>query len=186
MAVSPSVIDTLVTQLDLQPHPEGGLYRRTNSSEERIFRSDANRPHHQRHASTAIYYMLRDSDYSAWHRIDSDELWHFHLGDPLFIHVLNPQGELSTQVLGNPLEHPDGAFQVHVFADHWFAAERIGQCGFSLVGCTVAPGFEFETFELADVPRLQQQYPRHQALLARLAPRKPAPPDENTPRNGSR
>jgi uncharacterized protein len=178
MAVDPSVINRLIRQLDLQPHPEGGLYRQTYRSEERILRSDANRTRVERHASTAIYYMLRDSDYSAWHRIDADELWHFHLGDPLFIHVLNPHGELATHVLSNPLEQPDGAFQVLVPAGHWFAAERTGPRGFSLAGCTVAPGFEFETFELADVAPLEQRYPRHQAVLQRLAPRKPGKPDE--------
>jgi uncharacterized protein len=178
MAADQSAINRLITQLDLQPHPEGGLYHRTYCSEERVLRPGTDHTRIERHASTAIYYMLRDNDYSAWHRIDADELWHFHLGDPLFIHVLNPQGELVTHVLGNPLEQPDGAFQVQVPAGHWFAAERIGQRGFSLVGCTVAPGFEFETFELADVAKMQQHYPRHQAVLFRLAPRKPNMPDD--------
>jgi uncharacterized protein len=172
MAVDTSMLNRLIRHLNLQPHPEGGLYRQTYRSEECILRSGEDQTRVERRASTAIYYMLRDSDYSAWHRIDADELWHFHLGDPLFIHVLNPQGGLSTHVLSNPLEQPDGAFQVRVPAGHWFAAERTGPRGFSLAGCTVAPGFEFETFELADIDELKMRYPRHQALLLRLAPHK--------------
>jgi uncharacterized protein len=172
MAAERSIIERLMRQLDLQPHPEGGLYRQTYCSEERILRSRDDQPRTERHASTAIYYMLCDSDYSAWHRIDADELWHFHLGDPLFIHALNPRGELTTHVLSNPLEQPDGSFQVIVPAGHWFAAERTGPRGFSLASCTVAPGFEFANFELADIAALQQRYPKHQALLLRLAPAK--------------
>jgi uncharacterized protein len=178
MAVDSSMINRLTRQLDLQPHPEGGLYCQTYRSEERILRSGADQTRVARHASTAIYYMLRDKEYSAWHRIDADELWHFYLGDPLFVHVLNAHGELATQVLSNPLEQPDGTFQLLVPAGHWFAAERTGQRGFSLVGCTVAPGFEFETFELADVAQLQQFYPRHQAVLQRLAPHKAMAPEQ--------
>jgi uncharacterized protein len=180
MAVDPSVINRLIKHLDLQPHPEGGLYRQTYRAGERVLRSGTDHGRVERHASTAIYYMLRDSDCSAWHRIDADELWHFHLGDPLFIHVLNPHGELITHVLSNPLEQPDGAFQLLVPAGHWFAAERTGPRGFSLVGCTVAPGFEFETFELADVAELLQHYPKHQAVLQRLAPRRAGVPEERT------
>lgn len=174
MAVDQSAIQRLIRQLDLQPHPEGGFYRQTYCSEERILRSNADKLRVERHASTAIYYLLSEGDYSAWHRIDSDELWHFHLGDPLFIHMLNPHGELITRVLSNPLEQPDGSFQVVVPAGHWFAAERTGPRGFSLASCTVAPGFTFEAFELADVTELQQHYPRHQSVLLRLGPRKPA------------
>jgi uncharacterized protein len=171
MTVDATHIDHLIHTLALQPHPEGGWYSQTHRSEERILRSNPDQTRVERRASTAIYYLLRDSDYSAWHRIDADELWHFYLGDPLFIHVLKPHGELVTHILGNTLEQPDGAFQVMVPAGHWFAAERTGPRGFSLAGCTVAPGFEFETFELADIADLHRRYPRHQAVLQRLAPK---------------
>jgi predicted cupin superfamily sugar epimerase len=175
MTIDPLCLERLIRKLDLIPHPEGGLYRQTYRSKECVLRSHADPSQKERRASTAIYYMLRQDDYSAWHRIDADELWHFYLGDPLFIHVLNPQGELVTHILGNTLEQPDGDFQVLVPAGHWFAAERTGPRGFSLAGCTVAPGFEFGTFELADIGELQALYPRHRALLLRLKPREPAP-----------
>jgi uncharacterized protein len=171
MTADPVYIDRLIDKLALQPHPEGGWYNQTYRSDERVLRSNADQTRVERRASTAIYYLLRDDDYSSWHRIDADELWHFYTGDPLFIHVLNPHGELITHVLGNTLEQPDGVFQVMVPAGHWFAAERTGPRGFALAGCTVAPGFEFETFELADISQLKMRYPRHQALLQRLAPK---------------
>jgi uncharacterized protein len=174
MTVDPRQLERLINKLELAPHPEGGLYRQTYRSEECIFRSDASGGRVERHASTAIYYLLRNDDYSAWHRIDADEMWHFYLGDPLFIHVLHPHGELVTHILGNTLEQPDGAFQVRVPAGHWFAAERTGPRGFSLAGCTVAPGFEFETFELAHIGELQARYPRHDGVLTRLKPRQHA------------
>jgi uncharacterized protein len=177
MTVDSTYIDRLIHKLALQPHPEGGWYSQTHCSEERILRSNPDQTRAERRASTAIYYLLRNSDYSAWHRIDADELWHFYLGDPLFIHVLKPHGELVTHILGNTLEQPDGAFQVMVPAGHWFAAERTGPRGFSLAGCTVAPGFEFETFELGDIADLSRRYPRHQAVLQRLAPKEIAAGD---------
>ncbi|MBE1162946.1 cupin domain-containing protein [Dyella acidiphila] len=171
MNTESSFADRLIAKLDLLPHPEGGWYRQTHRSEERILRSAADQTRIERRASTAIYYLLNNGDYSAWHRIDADELWHFHLGDPLFIHMLHPQGELVTRILGNTLEQPDGTFQVLVPAGYWFAAERTGPRGYTLAGCTVAPGFEFEHFELASMPDLLRRYSGHRALLERLAPK---------------
>jgi len=184
MTVDTRYLDRLVSKLELAPHPEGGLYRQTYRSEERIRRSDAGQGRVERRASTAIYYLLCHDDYSAWHRIDADEMWHFYLGDPLFIHVLSPHGELVTHILGNTLEQPDGAFQVLVPAGHWFAAERTGPRGFSLAGCTVAPGFEFDSFELADIGELQTLYPRHAAVLLRLKPRDHAMHEATAPKHG--
>ena len=170
MTIDSSVVDRIIKQLDLTPHPEGGFYRQTYRSEERITRSKVGSGGIQYRASTGIYYLLRDHAYSAWHRIGSDEMWHFYAGDPLLIHVIDQQGEWSTHRLGNMLEQPDTVFQLVVPARCWFAAERAGSLGFSLVGCTVAPGFEFEDFELADTQNLLHRYPRHEAVIRRLAP----------------
>ncbi|MFC3651215.1 cupin domain-containing protein [Dyella humi] len=160
----------IIKQLDLQPHPEGGFYRRTYRSDERITRTKADGTSTQRHASTGIYYLLQGQAYSAWHRIDSDEMWHFYAGDPLLIHMLDEHGAWTVQRLGNMLHEPDAAFQFVVPAGCWFAAEREGSQGYSLVGCTVAPGFEFEAFELADTQTLLRRYPEHEAVIRRLAP----------------
>lgn len=160
----------IIEKLDLQPHPEGGFYRQTYRSDEVVSRSIDAGTARQRRASTGIYYLLHGRAHSAWHRIDSDEMWHFYAGDSLLIYVLDRHGECTVQRLGNSLHAPDAVFQWVVPAGHWFAAERDGSEGFSLVGCTVAPGFEFDTFELADTHTLLQRYPQHEALIRRLSP----------------
>ncbi|HUA79952.1 MAG TPA: cupin domain-containing protein [Dyella sp.] len=164
-----STIARIIETLQLQPHPEGGFYRQTYQSDEHISRLTDAGTATSRRASTGIYYLLHDHAYSAWHRIDADEMWHFYAGDSLLIHRLDPHGEHSVQRLGNRLRAPDAAFQFVVPAGHWFAAERDGTEGFSLVGCTVAPGFEFDTFELADTDTLLRGYPQHEALIRRFS-----------------
>ncbi|MCB5363814.1 cupin domain-containing protein [Pusillimonas sp. CC-YST705] len=138
----------LIQAMGLAPHPEGGHYRETYRSTQRVMRPDGA----SRHAGTAIYFLLATGEYSAWHRIASDEIWHFHAGSPLRIHVLH-KGKLATLHLGHPVELPGAQFQHVVPAGAWFAAEpmpaRNEREGYSLVGCTVAPGFEFSEFELA-------------------------------------
>lgn len=174
-----SSIDTpvqrLVAQFGLQPHPEGGYYRETYRCADAVTVQAGRRA-----ASTAIYYLLEGSDYSAWHRIASDELWHFYTGQALDIHVLDGNGGLLTHRLGDPLRDVDCTFQVVVPAGRWFAAELASRAqratgpsagdAFALVGCTVAPGFEFSEFELADPQVLIRQHPAHAGLIRRLAP----------------
>ncbi|MET3230288.1 UNVERIFIED_ORG: putative cupin superfamily sugar epimerase [Burkholderia sp. 1263] len=160
--------DALIRRFDLKPHPEGGFFSETYRSAERVTRADGSAQ--TRSASTAIYYLLCDGAHSAWHRIKSDELWHFHAGEPLLVHVLDETGALVTHRLGNALTHADAVFQAVVPAGLWFAAECADPSTFALVGCTVAPGFEFSEFELADARALKARYPRHAALIERLGP----------------
>lgn len=156
----------LIAELGLIPHPEGGFYRETYRDAARVARLADGA---ERSASTAIYYLLCDDAFSAWHRIRSDEGWFFHAGDGLNVHVLTPDGALVTHRLGNPLAQPGAVFQAVVPAGCWFAAERVpGAAGYALVGCTVAPGFEFSEFELADVAQLLSSHPDHAALIRRL------------------
>jgi predicted cupin superfamily sugar epimerase len=157
----------LIARLGLVPHPEGGYYRESYRANERIRRLDGA----ERSASTAIYYLLCGDAFSAWHRIDTDEIWHFYAGDALDVHVLEDGGRLTTYRLGNALSDERCVFQASVPAGRWFAAERIDSCGYALVGCTVAPGFEFSEFELADARRLEVTHARHAALIQRLASR---------------
>jgi predicted cupin superfamily sugar epimerase len=158
----------LIARLQLQPHPEGGHYRETYRSTEILHRPDLGV---DRSASTAIHYLLSGDAYSAWHRIRSDEVWHFHAGGSLLVHVLDGHGGVVTHRLGNALEDPQAVFQAVVPAGRWFAAERVSAARYTLVGCTVAPGFEFSDFELADGARLMAEYPAHAELIARLSPR---------------
>jgi predicted cupin superfamily sugar epimerase len=182
MTVPHDAARLLIDRLGLTAHPEGGYYRETHRDAAHVARLGADgaalgAP--PRCASTAIYYLLADGAYSAWHRIDADELWHFYAGNPLDIHMLDEAGQLTIQRLGNALVHADAAFQVRVPAGCWFAAECVRStdesASFALVGCTVAPGFEFSAFELADTPALVAAHPSHAALLQRLAPGGPRP-----------
>jgi predicted cupin superfamily sugar epimerase len=159
--------DDLIRRFDLQPHPEGGFFRETYRSAVSVSRE---RSGETRSASTAIYYLLCDGAHSAWHRIKSDEVWHFYAGEPLLVHVLDETGKLISHRLGNPLTHPGSVFQAVVSAGFWFAAECEDPATFALAGCTVAPGFEFSEFELADIDALRSAYPAHAEFMARLGP----------------
>lgn len=158
-------IKKLVARFDLQPHPEGGYYRETHRSTQTVSGLQFSQA---RSAGTAIYYLLAQGAYSAWHRIDADEIWHFYAGEPLLIHILGAQG-LQTLRLGNALLDDQACFQAVVPAGCWFAAELLDPGSYALVGCTVAPGFEFSRFELAESAQLCRDYPQHQALIERLA-----------------
>jgi len=169
--------DELIRRFNLLPHPEGGFYRETYRADLRVNRRDesvgdqSNRSAPATYAaSTAIYYLLCDGAYSAWHRIRSDEIWHFYTGDPIDIHVLRADGSQVSHRLGNPLEAANPSskvmFQVVVAAGDWFAAGRVeDQHGFALAGCTVAPGFEFADFEIASLDALLASHPQHEGMI---------------------
>jgi len=163
----------LISAFGLLPHPEGGFFRETYRAAAQVVRrtedgqaSEAAAP---LSASTAIYFMLGQGAVSSWHRIRSDELWHFYAGDPIDIHVLGDDGRPRRHRLGNPLVDGDASFQVLVPAGLWFAAECSAAAGWGLAGCTVAPGFEFSEFALADTAALLHDYPGHRALIERFA-----------------
>ena len=149
-----------IATLGLMPHPEGGFYRET-------FRSPT---------SSAIYFLLRKADVSAFHRIASDELWHLYAVTPftrLRIWRLGA-GPLASFVLGTEPERGE-VFQDFVPAGEWFAGEievlegGAPETAYALVGCTVSPGFEFDQFELADGDELARRWPDHAALANRLS-----------------
>lgn len=131
--------DEIIALLGLQPHPEGGYFVET-------FR-DAVTDETGRSRSTAIYFLLRQGEKSHWHRVDAVETWHWHAGAPLRLSIAADKGaKIETITLGNDLakgERPQGIVPMH----HWQAAESLGD--WTLVGCTVAPGFDFAGFTLA-------------------------------------
>ena len=157
-----------IAQLNLAPHPEGGWYRQTYRSGVTIAQSalppEFNGP---RAASTAIYFLLDGKNFSAFHRLHSDELWHFHAGSALVVHVIDPNGRYSEILLGTD---PDAgeAFQGVVKAGSWFASRVKDGKSFALVSCTVAPGFDFADFELASRAQLSGLFPEHRALIEQL------------------
>ena len=128
--------DEIIRLLALAPHPEGGWYRQTWVAE------GEDRP-----AGTCIYFLLRRGERSHWHRVDATEIWHYYAGAPIRLHIsASDKGPATTFTLGPDLAsgaRPQGI----VPEDHWQAAETTGD--WTLVGCTVSPGFRFEGFELA-------------------------------------
>jgi predicted cupin superfamily sugar epimerase len=157
-----------IDRLGLSRHPEGGWFRETYRSSETIPRAwlPARFPG-ARSISTAILFLLESGDISALHRLKSDEVWHFHDGLPVRVHVITPEGEYREILLGRDPEAGE-QFQAVVEAGCWFGSEPAGNGGFSLVGCTVAPGFDFSDFEMAARAGLTALFPRHEALIRRL------------------
>jgi predicted cupin superfamily sugar epimerase len=157
-----------IDKLGLTPHVEGGAFREVYRSELLIprsalplfFRGD-------RAASTSIYFLLAEGQFSAFHRIAADELWHFYYGDPLLVYEITHGGRLIEHRLGQNPEKGD-RFQATVKAGSWFASVPAPGSEYSLVGCTVAPGFDFEDFELARRESLIQMYPEYATLISRL------------------
>lgn len=162
-----ATVQELVKRLELVRHPEGGWFRETYRSSEMIpARALPHRFGGGRAFSTAIYYLLESSDISALHRIKSDEVWHFYAGSALQIHCLFPDGSYQELRLGADPAAGE-PFQVVVPAGCWFGAE-LAQEGFALVGCTVAPGFDFSDFEMAEAGLLCDRYPLYADLIMRM------------------
>jgi predicted cupin superfamily sugar epimerase len=157
-----------IEKLGLTTHVEGGAFREVYRSELVIPRS--NLPlffQGDRNVSTSIYFLLAQGQFSAFHRIASDEVWHFYFGDPLIVYEITHGGRMVVHRLGPDLENGE-CFQTVIKAGSWFASVPADGSEYSLVGCTVAPGFDFEDFELADGAPLAAQYPEHAEVIKRL------------------
>ncbi|MDM8525501.1 cupin domain-containing protein [Desulfococcaceae bacterium HSG8] len=154
-----------INKLELAEHPEGGYFRETYRSDEFID-TDAlpERFNGQRAFSTAIYFLLKGNQVSRLHRIRSDELWHFYAGSPLTIHIIDPQGQYERIRLGGNLDNGE-VFQAVVKSGSWFGAAPDIADSYSLVGCTVAPGFDFHDFEMGDRDELLDKYPQHASVI---------------------
>jgi uncharacterized protein len=163
-----SIVNTLIQRYGLEPHPEGGWYKQTyKSNEQAPTTALPERFNGDRAFSTAIYFLLEKGNFSAFHRIKSDECWHFYAGQPLLIYVIEQTGELKIISLGN--DHEKGQiFQYVVPANCWFASRPAPESKYCFVGCTVSPGFEFEDFELADGTELSVMYPQHKSIIIEL------------------
>ena len=158
-----------IKHLDLQAHPEGGYFNETYRCKESLPAVNLPGRFEQPHSfSTAIYYLLDAPNFSAFHRIKQDELWHFYQGSALTIHVITAAGEYQALSLGSNLRAGE-SFQHVVHAGDWFAASVDEPNGYALVGCTVAPGFEFADFELAERDELIGVYPQHRGIIEVLS-----------------
>jgi len=157
-------ITSIVNRLELQPHPEGGFFRETYRCNEQFVPTGAEEI---RNVSTAIYFLLTRDNFSAFHRIKSDEVWHHYLGDALEIHMITPDGEYELAKVGKKMDQGERP-QFVVPAGTWFASRVVDGGSFGLAGCTVAPGFDFADFELAGAAELIQACPRYSGIIQKL------------------
>jgi predicted cupin superfamily sugar epimerase len=163
--------DELIRHLGLAPHPkEGGFFRETYRAGDTLPAS-ALPPRYQgpRSSSTAIYYLLTPTTFSALHRLQTDEIFHFYLGDPIRMLQLECEGTGRTIVLGQDVLHGQ---QLQVLAPRgiWQGSFLEPGGAFALLGCTVAPGFEYIDYEAGDRPTLLSQYPAFADMIRRLTP----------------
>ncbi len=158
-----------IKTLDLEPHTEGGYFRE-------IYRSEGSIPgdalksiglEGKRAFSTGIYYLLEGDQFSAFHKLKTDETWHFYYGCTLMLYIISPDGKLEQVKLGSNIFNGE-VFQTVIPAGSWFGAYPNNQYSFSLVGCTVSPGFEYSDFELANRKELLNLYPQHKHIITRL------------------
>ncbi len=147
----------LISGLSLKPHPEGGFYVQTFRSE-----IDVTAPWAVRPAITSIHFMLSGDEFSSFHRLRSDEIWHHYRGAPVAIDVIEPGGRHERMVIGK-----HNRWQAAIRTGSWFAAHVPVENAYALVGCDVGPGFDFADFEIAAREALANTFPQHRALIER-------------------
>lgn len=171
MPFDKKIFDALLEQYELKGHVEGGRFKEISRSnqtvkvDEKRYQETPNYAAGSRSEYTTIYFALPPGDFSAFHRLKSDERWHYCYGSSATIHIINPEnGELTRKVIGMP---PENTAIVNIPKDTWFAVEPAVDGGV-IVTCEVSPGFEFQDFELADRTALASSYPTYNALINRL------------------
>lgn len=157
----------IIEILQLKRHPEGGYFRELYRSDEKIAENHLPaRYNGDRVFSTSIYFMLTEYDISAFHKIKSDEIWHYYSGASLSLYQINSEGELKVEVLGPCILNGE-KLQLTIQRETWFGA-KINGAGYCLVGCTVAPGFDFEDFEMPSREDLLKLFPQHEKVIKML------------------
>ena len=161
----------IVERFELVPHPEGGYFRE-------VYRS-ATKLHHpgippgspaERTAGTLIYFLLSGQDFSAFHRVRfSDEIWHLYAGGPLELQLIDAAGQLKRRRLTS--DFLEGEPTTMVPAGTWQSARLADGATYALGGCSVAPGFDYEDFEMPSAAELVERFPRHAATIQRLTRR---------------
>lgn len=168
-------VQELVKKLELLPHPEGGYYKETYRSSGEIARKALPEEFGgDRNFATAIYFLIEKSNFSALHRIKSDETWHFYYGDALEVVELSEEGKLRKTLVGSDLQKGH-VFQYTVKAGTWFGSRVVSGGEFSLVGCTVAPGFDFEDFEMGERITLIGKFPANSKIITEMTRTKTYP-----------
>lgn len=163
------VVRNLINQLNLIKHPEGGYFAEFYRSEEKINKEHLpSRFDGPRVFSTGIYFLISGSDFSAFHKLKADEIWQFYSGSPLILYEIDNNGNMETTTLCSDFRD-NSQFAKVVKAGKWLAAEVKNKDSYSLVGCTLSPGFEFEDFVLAKRKDLIKLYPQHKKIIEKLA-----------------
>ena len=154
-----------IEQLQLNRHPEGGYFREIYRSNEFVNKKSLpNRYSSFRSFYTSIYFLLESHEFSAFHRLKSDEIWHFYTGSPITILAISPAGSLSESLLGNEPKNGE-RLQLLIPKGYWFSALIRKPNSFALAGCSVAPGFDFDDFELGARAELVKRFPQHKEIL---------------------
>lgn len=149
----------LIEKLKLEKHIEGGFFKRIYTCHHNTTLNNQ-----QRNLSSAIHYLLEGNDFSAFHKIKSDELLSFNYGSCLTIYIINEAGDLKKIILGST----DNVYTYPILAKQWFAAEVNDKSSFTLMTCFVSPSFDFQDFELADRKKLISLFPQHEQIIKKL------------------
>jgi predicted cupin superfamily sugar epimerase len=150
-----------IHKLNLREHPEGGYFTQTYVSDVLITLPEHDGP---RFACTAIYYLLVEDQFSSFHIMRSDELWNFYAGSSLTLHIIGTDGELCNVKLGKNIDNEE-RFQSVVKSGSWLAASVDDVTSYSLVGCIVSPGFNYQDWRLGDVESLVKLFPQHKSTI---------------------
>lgn len=157
-----------IGRLNLVKHPEGGYFNEVYRSDENIEQNALpERYNGDRSIATSIYFLLKSDEFSSFHRIRSDETWHFYTGTTLELIVLGKEKKLTRHLLGQDPEVGEN-LQFTIPRNHWFAARVNDKNSYALLGCTVAPGFHFDDFELGNRKKLIQEFPQQKAIITEL------------------
>lgn len=163
-----NAIETIIEQLQLQPHPEGGYFRETYRCDGKILQAELGNSYSgDRNYATSIYFLLTYGNFSAFHKIVQDEQWHFYEGSPILLHMISPMGVYTKIWIGRDLSRGEVP-QFTVPGGYWFASEVTLPGSFALAGCTVAPGFDFADFTLPSREELTSEYPKYKEVIHRL------------------
>jgi len=157
-----------IERLNMESHPEGGYFKEMYRSMENISnKALPGRYNGDRSFATSIYFLLHEDKISGFHRLRSDETWHFYQGTTLELFVINKKANLERLLLGPDFDSGE-RLQITIPKNHWFGSRVVDQHNYTLAGCTVAPGFHFGDFELAARDALIQQFPQHERIISEL------------------
>ena len=158
----------IIKNLNLTVHPEGGYYKENYISKGLI---NANNfwqgAKGKRNFSTGIYFLLEKEQFSAFHKIKQDEMWHHYMGGTLLLHIIDNKGKYTKVKIGKNINKGE-YLQYVVPANYWFASEVQDKTSYSLCGCTVSPGFDFKDFEMPSKNVLMNKYPLHKDIITKL------------------